>query len=1088
MGILADGNIKIAISVDGKEVDSASDSLRGLGESAQGVKPKSESASKGIRDIAVSLGLVQLASKAFSILANSMDSAISRFDTFQTFPSVMDALGVSAEDSSAGIDRLSSGIDGLPTKLDDIVTVTQRMFASFKNLDDSTDTALALNNALLASGASASDAQRGTDQYIQVLQKGKFEIEEWKTLQETMTIGLFKIAESFGMTERELKSALDSGEISIDDFNNKLIELGSGTGELAGLAKKNSQTIATALTNLRNTASRGLADIIEAFSDLSKEISGKSLYDNLEGLKGMINRAFKVVSNTIRASADVVVVLYNAFDALLPVIRFLEPAIWGLVSAYTAMLVIQKVQDVIAKTTAIYEGMAGTILKITTLTQAKTTAELLNSGVQATYLKANLASMKALTAKNIVLGLLTGNLTLSTAASLLSAKAIVVLKGAITALTGPVGLAVAGIGLLVAGGVALVKWFNKSTSEGQKLAKQTEKLGEATGQLNSEVESNQKSYDKQIRTIDASTEANQSLAKQVEELSKVENKSKAEKELLADYVEQLNDQMDGLNLAYSEEADAMNMSSEEIAKRIELQQQEESGLASRERMLEIEKERAEVEAQLAETNELRAEYNEKLEEGTIKNKEFKTAIEELNEQEQTLKETSAELAEEHEATNEVMLNAYEEASRIAEESIGKQIILYDQLSDGQKQAVDEMRNTWASYQESATNMFDTLSEKSEVSVAEMTANMEENQRVIANWSENIAILAERGLDEGLLEKMRKAGPESAGHVKAMVNASDTELEELSTAFAEGGDVATDALTTSLGEGSEEALKELEHLVVGWEQTMKSKINSPNFPSLGGDMATGTADGVEKNAKEAVDAVKTMSDDMTSGAREVLKTQSPSKVFTDIGRDTTDGMALGITKGTKTVLSSLTKIALAMPLDFSSMYMKFTHIGQQISGGLADGINSGSGRVLATARSLANSVTSTMQSALRINSPSGELRDEVGRWVPEGLADGIEDTSRVVYDAIDKMYAGMMKVTTPELALGVGGYGLTSTGNTSDFNRLTGGTSTISHNTPQKTERNLSISIHAETKEPLDESELLRRARLEAMKAGYEFQL
>ena len=69
-------------------------------------------------------------------------------------------------------------------------------------------------------------------------------------------------------------------------------------------------------------------------------------------------------------------------------------------------------------------------------------------------------------------------------------------------------------------------------------------------------------------------------------------------------------------------------------------------------------------------------------------------------------------------------------------------------------------------------MFDTLSEKSEISVAEMTANMEENQRVISNWSENIAKLAERGIDEGLLEELRKAGPESAGHVQAMVNASD----------------------------------------------------------------------------------------------------------------------------------------------------------------------------------------------------------------------------------------------------------------------------------------------------------------------------
>src|SRR5699024_12705455 len=181
----------------------------------------------------------------------------------------------------------------------DIVSVTQRMYASFNNLDDATDTALALNNALLASGASAADASRGTDQYIQGLQKGKFELEEWKTLQETMPIGLAKIAESFGMTERELKAALDSGAVSMDDFNNRMIELGTGTGELASLAKENSKGIATSLSNLRNTAARGLADILTAFNDLSVEVTGSTIAEHIDNMKVIINAAFKVISNSI---------------------------------------------------------------------------------------------------------------------------------------------------------------------------------------------------------------------------------------------------------------------------------------------------------------------------------------------------------------------------------------------------------------------------------------------------------------------------------------------------------------------------------------------------------------------------------------------------------------------------------------------------------------------------------------------------------------------------------------------------------------------------------------------------------------------
>ncbi|MFP9181198.1 hypothetical protein ACLI2M_17030, partial [Enterococcus faecalis] len=74
-----------------------------------------------IKNLVVSLGLVKVAAAAFNVLKNSLDSAISRFDTMKKFPKVMKALGFSAEDSQKSINKLSNGIDGLPTKLDDVV-------------------------------------------------------------------------------------------------------------------------------------------------------------------------------------------------------------------------------------------------------------------------------------------------------------------------------------------------------------------------------------------------------------------------------------------------------------------------------------------------------------------------------------------------------------------------------------------------------------------------------------------------------------------------------------------------------------------------------------------------------------------------------------------------------------------------------------------------------------------------------------------------------------------------------------------------------------------------------------------------------
>ena len=52
-----------------------------------------------VTQMATALGLVKVASAAFKVLANSLDSAISRFDTMQKFPKVMNALGFSAKES-----------------------------------------------------------------------------------------------------------------------------------------------------------------------------------------------------------------------------------------------------------------------------------------------------------------------------------------------------------------------------------------------------------------------------------------------------------------------------------------------------------------------------------------------------------------------------------------------------------------------------------------------------------------------------------------------------------------------------------------------------------------------------------------------------------------------------------------------------------------------------------------------------------------------------------------------------------------------------------------------------------------------------
>ncbi|MGE7947184.1 tape measure protein [Lysinibacillus sp. NPDC093688] len=64
--------------------------------------------------------------------------------------------------------------------------VVQSIAQMTGDLDKATDIAFLLNNAFIASGSDIANAERGLDQYVKMLSKGKVEANSWSTLQEAM--------------------------------------------------------------------------------------------------------------------------------------------------------------------------------------------------------------------------------------------------------------------------------------------------------------------------------------------------------------------------------------------------------------------------------------------------------------------------------------------------------------------------------------------------------------------------------------------------------------------------------------------------------------------------------------------------------------------------------------------------------------------------------------------------------------------------------------------------------------------------------------------------------------------------------------
>lgn len=289
-------------------------------------------AADGIKQIAVSLGVVAVASKAINMLKNSIDGAISRYDTLTGFPSIMEKMGFSAEQSKNSIDKLSKGIDGLPTTLDSIVDSTKRIALLTGDLDKATDTALALNNAFLASGSSAADAERGLVQYLQMLSKGTVDIVSWRTLQETMPYALRETAAAFGYTgkaaQNDLYKALQSGKITFEQFNDKIIELSNKTGGFAEVAKTSTSGIATAFSNMKTSVVRGLANVIAAIDDALGG-TGK-IAEKINNTKDIIDEVFKVIVKAIPVIADGIKKVKAAFEEWAPTINIVIALLTGL--------------------------------------------------------------------------------------------------------------------------------------------------------------------------------------------------------------------------------------------------------------------------------------------------------------------------------------------------------------------------------------------------------------------------------------------------------------------------------------------------------------------------------------------------------------------------------------------------------------------------------------------------------------------------------------------------------------------------------------------------------------------------------------
>lgn len=1016
---MTDGKVTIVVDVDGNKVKVLNDELDKMAQ-------KGDRGSDSLKKFAIGGAAFKLASKAVDLLTDSLGGAIQRFDTLESYPRVMQAMGHSTEDVTRSTKKLAAGIEGLPTTLNEVVGTAQRLTSITGDINKSTDLTLALNNAFLASGSSSADASRGLQQFSQMLSAGKVDMQSWKTLQETMPYALQKTAKSFGFAgqsaQNDFYSALKEGRITFNQFSSKLVELNGGVGGFAELAKTNSKGIQTSFGNLKNAVVKGVANTIKALDDLTKAATGKTIAENFDALKVIINAAFGVIVNVIKASTPVFQTLFSILGIGASVISFLRPAIIGLVAALVTMRAINQAVKTTKDLISAWKIFKLTATRAIRIINLLTAAQATYGSITKAQLVAHLANNGALTASNLLYGVLTGSISLQTAATIAATAAttafkagLTAVKAALTALTGPIGLVVAGIGLVVGVCVTLWQWLTAESEETKRLKSEQEELVKSTDQLTDSVKQSAKERQKNLESVKGNTESYQKLADEIVQLSQKTNKTAADKKNLKKKIDALNASVSGLNLAYDKNSDSLSHNSDQIKARISAMEAESTWETSQKNLLDIEQKRAEIGEQLKKIAEQRKKWNE---ESNVSDSVRKERLQELNDKETELKNTQTELQTEYEKTSQVQQAASEAMASAAENGSNRQVVAYENMSKSQQKAIDDMRTKYNELLETTTNMFEQIKYKSAISVDEMIANLQKNQEAVNNWATNLNTLAERGVNEGILAKLQAMGPQGGLYVQELVNASDEKLATLNEVFTQGGESAMNGLTAGMDTGALGITDKIKGIVQSQVSSLQEEIAAADFPEKGKNIPEGVGDGIKAGAEIASEASKNMANDIKESFTSEMDINSPSRVFNEYGGFITTGLAEGVDKGTNQPVSSVTNLANQIKKPFDSLQSDFTYIGEMAMSGLNAGLWSGSGSVMATANSIAERVKATIKSALDIHSPSRAMRDEVGRFIPQGIAVGIEADAGVVEKSMLRLKESMMIDTRPEIALGL----------------------------------------------------------------------
>lgn len=660
-------------------------------------------------------------------------------------------------------------------------------------------------------------------------------------------------------------------------------------------------------------------------------------------------------------------------------------------------------------------------------------------------------------------GASTGMTILGTVVKLFTGEALAattatgLLSGAIGVLANPIALAVVAGGALTAGMVTYTLTQKKSTTEADKFAQSCKKLKKEQDEVASSIRSMHKDNAKNVNDVKTQGVQADNLLSKLKSLIGVQEKDAGTKQQIKSTVQQLNDILPDLNLQYDEQKDKLNQSTAAIKRNIQALKEQAMAKAYQSGMESAAEKVAEAEVANQNATE---KYTEALEKKNAAQEKFNKL-----EKEKGLGSGNKELAK---AAEDLM--KYEKSLQTTEKALDKS---EKNLNAANKELTtySDKFTTQTNYSDFLSNL-DKLAKDAGIKAKKIPETVLENIKA-GNYK---APTTGEGLKrlinlDGLIQQAQEAGVEipqyllqgiSDGSInfQSAINQMNTLLDFSSAAEKAGisgkeipeelaqsimqGKISVDEAINQLLSGSEEKMAKIKKNV---EDIGNGKIKGINTSAYTSSLNTvsqkakSTAKDTDKSNKEIKKNSKLKGTNNTAAAKQTYgayKTEGEKakntvkKTGKEIGKggatsaaSTTSQWKSAGSKNAKSYISGIASqkgaaqkagktLSTSAKTGASSGKAGFVSAGRNMAAGIASGIHSGTPFVTAAARSAVRAAVAAAKAAAKIKSPSRVMKNEVGKYLPLGMAVGIKDNTDSVVNASRAMCASALTASADEL--------------------------------------------------------------------------